>query len=388
MKKGFISKYRFWAGVVILTAVSVILSCLLYSYAQKWLPSLGIDSDNSLYVNYIYNRLNKDVNRFNSADPSDNQRDTIVIIQTDGIVGSDARKNMANLISSICESEPKCLGIDIRFKYSMDSISDALLIKSIYDNRNKIVVAQTVHQNEIVPSILSLDSVSYGMSRLSKVARYDTCLMHKNENHPSFTYQIYKKVKNERLSDIDFNVFKVNYTSRYFTVITAEQFLDSDEESRKEDVGNKVVLMGDLESPLDFHYVPFLIEGQNGLPGVRLHAYALNSLLNPQDSYESMPLWLTIIFCVILSFFFSSIFLFLNNPVNFKIKNINKYKWLYLFIKPLITFFIANIIIFVVCYCFITKPFFVIPDIVLFMIVVLLINTFSDLISYFLFELK
>jgi CHASE2 domain-containing sensor protein len=90
----------------------------------------------------------------------------------------------------------------------------------------------------------------------------------------------------------------ISYPSIEFPVLNYKDILDSPEQFI-DDIQDKVILMGDLNDGSDYHVTPVNV----GTPGVLIHAYIIDTILNSKY-ITSTPVWLSwaIAFLVCLIF--------------------------------------------------------------------------------------
>lgn len=357
---------------IIVAVFSVAVSCLLYYPLGALLPYLGIDNNNSFYINKYYNSINKSLTETKG-------QDIITVINTQHFEESSAREKIADVIEVVCKNNPLAIGVDIRFSSKKDSASDAKLQNAIIRNSDKIVLAQAYRGNTLLPSYINSDSLIYGITNLPDYYSYSPQKIINGKSYPLFSYQVLQ-IANPTL-DIDYTHFIVNYSSMSFNPVNADDLMAASEDLQRFFVDNKVVLIGDTENPKDYHFSPFLIQGQEWTQGIFLHAYAIHSLLDKGNALHTLPRWINFVISFLLCFIFSMLFvLTFDRKTIDKCQFIKRHYPLYSLARP-IFLLVADALIYFFFFNLITKPLGIIPDIVLYMISVLLINTFNDFVS-------
>ena len=351
---------------------AVLAAIILYFPLGRYLPYIGIDRDNSFYLSHYYNEVNKE---YTAAEGED----VITIINTQYLDDETARKDIADVIKAVCALNPKAVGVDIRFPSHKDSASDAYLKAVVRANRDKVVLAQAVHNGELMPSIFAVDSIQYGLTNLPGYAKYDPYMTVGEKRYPLFSYAVADVARPG--GEVNFKRFLVNYSSVLFDSFNAEAFLGSSVDVQRRLIDGKVILIGDIDHAKDYHDTPFLIEGQNYMGGLYLQAYAVYSLVDKDRALKKLPFMLNLLFCCFFCYVFALLFVTLTDEkLISKVKFFSKCPGVFHFICPLLLI-LADFLVFWICHKTLTVKAGLIPDVVLYMIAVLLINTFDDFVS-------
>ena len=354
------------------SSLAVLFALVLYYPLGSLLPYIGVDRNNSFYINKYYSRINK------SKVDAVNQ-EAITVINTQSFNDNDARSSIADLLCAVCKNNPLAVGVDIRFTSRRDSINDEKLINTIRRFSHQIVLAQASHGGEILPSILPEDSLIFGITNLPDYYSFIPFTSVNGISKPLFSYQLSTVAGAEDNQKLDH--FLVNYASRSFNSINATKFLAASVDIQQDLVCGKVVIIGDIDNAKDYHYSPFPIQGDNWSPGVLLHAYATYSLLVRKDSLKTWPLWANFLLCFLLCSIFAYVFVSLFDKLTYgKSALIERHYTIFTLIRPVSLLLIDGAIYFV-CLYLLTLPFGIIPDVVLYMISVLLINFFNDFVT-------
>ena len=354
------------------TLLAVFISIILYYPLNALLPRLGIDNNNSFYIEHYYNYINKSATKTT-------QQKLITVINTQHFDENSARDKIADLIGAICESNPLAVGIDILFSTAKDSVIDSKLKKSIYQHSDKIVLAKARQGNTLLPSIFDNDSLNFGLINLPDYYTYKPQTEVNGEILDYFSYKIFKLTKPNQA--INFKRFIVNYSQISFNSINGTAFLNASKEVQKGFIDGKIVLLGDTNNAKDYHPTPFLIQGQEWNQGIFLHAYAIQSLLDRTTAFRTLSPWLNLCICFFFCYLFtlSFVLLFDDNTIE-KCPFLKKHKPTYLLLCPFFLILLDQLI-FIICFRLLTLPKRIIPDVVLYMISVLLIKTFNDFVT-------
>lgn len=369
-------KYKFLNTFVFKSfAISIfafIFAIILKVVFKSSLSYVGIDTSNLSYLIEHYNTINKDSTGLPAPDDI-----TIISISKNA-----NRDSLAHLIDYVCGNfQPIAVGVDIYFPPSLNgekTDSDSNLIDIVKQNRDIIVLAQVIHGNRIMPSIFDEESYIFGsVNDSNNYVLYSPSY----KSIPLFSYKLSELARNKTASkmNIDNENFIINYSSIEFRTFEDSVFLyKADKETQRGLVDNKIVLIGGLNNFTDYHQTPFFIKGEVWTEGLLLHAYEIYSLIKPQYALKKLPDWGSLFLCWILSLLYSMIFVFLTDEkYPRKIRIIDKHYNYYLFFRPLLLFFTVPSILWII-YMILGNY---IPNVVVFLITIFIINTFNDYVS-------
>ncbi len=356
-----------------IAALTVAFSVVLYYACGKVLSYFGVDTTNLTYLSNYYNWENGDAEKRA-------RQDEIVVLNTQDLDERNYRQEIAELVDSLFRYNPKVVGIDIRFVSPKDSASDAYLKRVVAGHSDRIVLDQASHRDSVFRSIFDGEDVCFGLTNLPRYERYAPFQVIKGKKYPTFSYQVFRKACPDR--EIDFDRFIVNYSSVSFRAFDATAFDDLTPESKRRFFEDKIVLLGETDNDKDYHNTPFKIEGNVWEIGVYLHAYAIYSLISPDRAYRSLhPLW-NILICFVLCFLFSLIYVTITyDRVVSRVGFLRRHPSIAIIARPVLVI-VADLLVLALCYLVFTKPFKIVPDVVFYMVSVLLIKTFSDYLSY------
>lgn len=367
---------------ILVTIMAFAFSCALYLLLGDNLKYIGVDSSNySYFQDYYENRNESELDTIyrNSVN------DSIFILKIDE---STNRGTLADVIEMICNNyQPKVVGIDVLFKQNNDTISNKRLKDVVKKHADKIVLAQLLINdggNDILKeNLFTGDTLRYGIINFNDYFNYTPKYQISNKDYYDFAYEISRMYKHEAKLNIDFNQFVVNYAKTSFEYRDILNFIGATEEMRTSFIKGKIVLIGAMDNHFDNHYAPFLIEGSKWLSGIKFHAYAICSLVDSENqALRRLPILSSanIFIYIILCFLYSLTFVLLNNKdVISKILYRKIDGLLFELIRPLILI-IVTITISLICYSFYTKNNNIVPNLVLFLISIYLINTFNGFI--------
>ncbi len=225
------------------------------------------------------------------------------------IAGVNSRDSIAAIIEKIDSYAPAAIGCDIIFSKAsgVDSLHTNRL-KRIVEGNSKIVVAQRPVLDGL-GRLASVEESIFERSNKGDVTVY-TDGSHSSESViEGRTFVNFSTLVAQTANvEIDYPTkeFAVNYTNRYFPVLSVDEIT-------REDVEGKIVLLGDTEDLRDYidmdfamtdHRYTTLMTTSKRIPGVFLHAYTIASMIN-DDWIIVMPKWISLLFGFIASFFLS-----------------------------------------------------------------------------------
>lgn len=356
---------------LIMSMLAVLFSCVVYCVFGRWLPYIGIDNTNLSYLQEYY----KSVNSTNSNGSTENYytADSIYILDIDDNI---TRDSLAAIIEDVMEYKPKVIGIDILFK--INNSSDTLK-NTIYKHADSIVIAQVVDNDGFFKTNLfdpDEDYLHYGIVNSYDFESYnpktDYYLIN-GKNYYHFAYEI-SKMFNPKLN-IKFGKFIINYTNTKLFNTDVWNFYGDPKDSTELRIKDKIVLIGNSESLFDIHPMPFVIKGDMFLSGIHRHAYAINSLISENVAMKRMPIdtgWNVLLYFV-MSYLYSLLYVYLTDK---KKRFVNRHETAIKLIRPSLLIIVVPILL-LMCYV-LTRYFNIIPNVVLFLITVFIINTFND----------
>jgi len=279
-------KKNIWLNVSVIAVIALILGWVGYKILDvNILSNLAKTDSEADVLNYYYNIKNSKPDEISSCLLDDK----IVIFNLDGM---KSRKEIADVIQEIESANPKTIILDIIFPHNSETNAedDSYLSETI-----------AVYQNIYTAIRISDQTVERSFFAPSP---------NKNEgliNETSW-FQPYEVFNGDTLRYMEYAVTSVggktnvnrliNYSDREFDVLTVDNPIDA------EDIEGQIVIVGDLGDWRDMHDKPFRMNGQWRVPGTRLFAYKLSSVLN-DDWIIRLPQYLSVLIAFVLTFVFA-----------------------------------------------------------------------------------
>ena len=249
----FFNKSHVMLQTLKVTSITFGISVAIYFFISFLLVFLKVDSSNFAFLVSYYNKFN--ISKTNAYTP-----ESILIVNTNNISENLFRKQVADLIDSICSHEPLCVGVDIAFPHPKDSFTDSLLSDVINKNSKRLVLAQSIDGDFLSQTIIDNKdgNLIYGLTNLPSFAKYQQSYEFNGILYPLFSYKIFSCI-NETKKEISDKLL-INYTSLNFNQKAADFFLKDQAPLLKDNLlRGKIVLIGDTKDSRDMHHVPFLI---------------------------------------------------------------------------------------------------------------------------------
>ena len=349
----------------ILSAISFIVAIAISSLLSAIIPFLGINENE--YLTQFYDIRNKQ----NQPILDDT---TTIIVTTDSM----DRAYLAHLIDKLCESEASVVAVDLLFRGNKDSKSDSLLVEVLNRHAQKLVMATAEGENGSMKSFFENDcspELTFGLTNLPD---YFYAATKSDWDRPLLSEATVRKIR----PDLNSERIVINFLNCDFQTISEEQFLS---EPDGIELNGKIILLGGIDDD-DNHKAPFLIEGKHWIKGIKIHAYAVHSLIEEKDAFHKFPWYGDISLCALLTVLFSLLYVRYVYWIH-AVKNSISEKWgkLIFLTKPFAVL-LAEILCYLLCYCILTSLFQITPNVLLYMISILLISGFSDAIDEFITE--
>lgn len=301
-----------WLDVMIITILTVIISANINF--MKFTPSLiyqGESSGDAFTTDLFFRISNRTQAIYVEPD--------ITLIDIDSIKG---RVELAKLLSSVLGMNPKAIGFDVFFNNYLNSYEDSSFVELINslqkDPRCIYANAYDTTSNSSLPDVshsffLSAeDSLIEGFVNFVYDEKYMNVreyLVEKNTKEgrqQSLTYRMLTSQNNGQTC-IDSGLHYIDYRLTSFN----ELKIDSIDSSLVE---GKWVLIGSLSRNKDNFNTPIGM-----MPGLKIHAYTLKSLLSKSHIRSANKVWDWIVLSIIC--FLSSVGLVYADYIVFKKKN-------------------------------------------------------------------
>ncbi len=280
-----------------ITALAYLLSQLLISPYTASLSALFSSNDKTdfkvsdLFMQVADNR------------PVRVMEDNLVMVD----VGRSGREEIADILFTLAECEPRLVGLDINFEYPGDN--DSILIEALSalpslvlplglnQDGDKFVISERPFFYESYPQF------RYGAINFPTSAEGETVrefpiqfALENGDTLPSLVVAMAETVAPQRIRQLRESGDEtriISYHSKELKTIPFEEIIDHAEEFK-----DKVVLVGTTSETSDIHSIPL----RRGVSGLEIHAYALSTLLQGEN-LKKMPQAVDTVVAILLCFF-------------------------------------------------------------------------------------
>ena len=231
----------------------------------------------------------------------------IIVMPIDGC----SRQDVTTALEILSDMNPKAIGLDVIFPYYADG--DEMLLEAIMSNGN-IVMASCPTPHTYFESILREEGVTFGSVVFDVETRHDIvrsfkpAVYSKTDTIWSFELQLARMVGADvaRFHPYDEQAY-ILYSNIVIDTLNCKELIatDADLATIAERVQDKIVLIGDITSTTDFYRTPVDAD----MPGLMIHAYALDTLLHGHTISVS-PKWFNWLIACIVCAVFSFLLLF------------------------------------------------------------------------------
>lgn len=230
-------------------------------------------------------------------------------------IDDSSREEVIDVINIISEYEPAAIGLDIFFQ--VPEADNSLLLSALTDNPN-IVCASKFERDETGDTFHHIQQsffedeidVTYGYVNLNASSCRDVIrdfvpfvITNNGDTLLSLPAQLAKLCapnKYRKLLRRGNDVETITFENIEYPIIPIQDVLSGG--ASESQLKNKIVLIGDLHDQNDFHLSPL----HEPIPGIMLHAYALQTILSG-NYIDSTPQWLNwliaILLCVLFTIF-------------------------------------------------------------------------------------
>lgn len=215
-------------------------------------------------------------------------------------IGYAKREEIAKIIRNIRLHEPAVIGLDVLFQPALDSLKDSELLQTINETVN-LVLPYNVDQSFLDKP----DSVSTGyidfLGNNGIIRNFVFSTRDSINNHPRFCFSSQVvRLYNEHLFTRELDLYRetikrINYFPLEFEKIGLSQLEQAGDSLNFRD---KIVLIGALTED-DLHLTPM---GEK-MPGLKIHAYTLATLLNNNPIENLNNAWINCILFLICVLF-------------------------------------------------------------------------------------
>lgn len=257
------------------------------------------------------------------------------------IADCDSREEIAQIIKTINQAEPKALAVDIIFGKSAatSSYEDSVLVDALRESPNLILARRIIPGKDscsIERSFFSDDitckegDVNFN---LGIVRSFSDSVSFDGNSSPSFV----SLIAEEAGLKVPSGEQLINYSPIDIITVKPESL------ASPEILKGQIVLLGDCGDLRDFHDIPVLIDGIPYAAGVNIIAQCIYTL-QPNKRYYTCPEWLAILIGFMLTYLFCT---FISAPLyrNDKYKGlwISIWQWAVLILLLFITFFLFRV---------------------------------------------
>lgn len=298
MKRVKRSTITFW-----IHSVGITLLALLLSRFVVWISTFSFSSMiNADEETVMLDMYNASLNR-----RAIKQQTNVVIVGTDDL----SRYEVGDLISLIDSCGPAAIGVDIFFPSPQDK--DSVLFEQI-EMCSNIVLASRVHYHRKTGTftkgegsyfedslLVRFAPANFTTSTTRDVVRYYTPFFPvEGDTILSFPMAVATELRHfpNHMSE-GFQV--IDYPSKQIDILSGESLLKS--ETDRSLLTNKIVLLGDVNDENDTYLSPI----EENVPGVLIHAYAINTILSTKQPITSSKDWFNWLVAIVLCFVFAMV---------------------------------------------------------------------------------
>ena len=248
------------------------------------------------------------------------------------------RAGIARLLDTLYSLRPAIIGLDLFFPESSEVSrdEDQMLQDAVSRCKDRLVVAAWNYQDDdsLRHSFFTIPAgVDYGTANSQSFYGFSKSDRYEN-NEKEVDKLVVKMARKSGLliSDKELEGGIVNYSNKNLIIYNSPEFLT------EESIRDKVVLVGDFNETRDIAQLPFFIEGKTSLPGTKVAAYQLNSILSPGCMIRRAGLGRTIFWNLLFLLVYSAIFVYLSIWEDELIDDgkTKRADWLLLLFKPII----------------------------------------------------
>lgn len=357
------------AATLITLPLTLIIQVFLSSMCENSLLAELISNVNEeWYMNTFFSSKN--------SSPSDLPDTTNYIIDIKDSYSS--RENIAEVIWAVSAQKPRLICLDMIFPNGQsydEKMSQHLLdtISLVRQTTPIVVASYQGNESEVCHSYFT-DSLNleYGLSDILGFQRFT----------PSINAHLRISAKVAQMAGVNINLLPQDLVINYKEKVIGQQpIYEREDLNHLSDLKGKIVLIGQRNSPDDMHSTPFIIDQHYQMPGTDIVAYEISSLLADSSS-PNYGLFRPYTFCNTAQnlLFFMLMSLLLNLCYHF-IRILMKNHQIWLQWVKFILIILAEYLIIKTCFL-ITDWLFIIPNIVLFMLSVLLVEPIYETTYY------
>ena len=227
----------------------------------------------------------------------------ITIMPIDGC----SRQDVTTALEILSDLETKAIGLDVTFPFYADG--DEMLVEAIMSNGN-LVMATCPSPASYFEPILKEEGVTFGSVVLDADTRYDIVRSFVPAQYEQADTTWSFEIQLARMAGANVAKFYpyekpayILYSNLMMDTVSCKELIapDADLAGLADRLNGQIVLMGDIDNPMDMFRTPVDAD----MPGVLIHAYALDTLLRGNIVSVS-PKWLNwltaFVVCVLFAF--------------------------------------------------------------------------------------
>lgn len=284
----YIFHFDHWIVASLAVMLTFVLAAIFMALGLKN-PYLKSVSNNSLTETFY---------KYSTAEEDVAISDNVVVVD---IGARSNRSHVADLLAQIDSLQPLAVGVDAIFPKPANEVSDSRLKKVLLGMKEKVVLAQMTDEDGNRIKSFFVDSL--GLRSGSIMLDVDDATIHTFSAMDSGDstmvailndmWNVHYGIANPLVLTDEPITIDYNYD---FEVITSDSLADYADQ-----IEGRIVLLGQVTSGTDNFRVP---SNRGYMPGVEIHAAALETL-HSTDSYPfHIPLWVNVLLAFILCYLF------------------------------------------------------------------------------------
>ncbi|NDV47512.1 CHASE2 domain-containing protein [Paludibacter sp. 221] len=281
------SDTKIWLYTSLATVLATVFCYVFYIILDvNVLDYLSKQNNEADVVNYYYkiqNRKSNDGAYTAFYDPE------IVILDLEG---TKSRVDIADAIKRVSDLLPRAIILDVIFPENSTTLqADDDYLKKTIASASNLYTAVRIDGNKLEKSFFQDETgVQYGLA--NKVSHYKPYEIFGKDTLYYLPFAVIKEQKKENRNLL------INYSDKAFDIYPIAETLTP------EDIGNRIVLIGDLQDLRDKYDMPFSIGGERRVSGTTLLAYNLSTALHHSWIVQA-PRWIGFLLALCVCFGFT-----------------------------------------------------------------------------------
>lgn len=287
------NKDGFWFRWRLTSVLALLAGIILVYFIGGWISERMVGEPFS-YLEHYYNFFNYTADKKGQYPPC---KEIVIVDAYDNSIGS--RSGMAKVLTRLSGMNPAVVGMDILFPNTHESTmeADSELAAASALLKDKLIMGCRRHGRDSLEHSFFTQSSHLPFATVNALSffGFTPCDSVSDKSVDKLAYAMAKRY----LPDISTDNLIINYESLSFRELShLDQIVPSV-------IDGKIVLIGDCNDSKDEVDLPFLIEGKSSLPGVKVNAYHLASLINPEHALKPIPAGYSFLTSIILVLFFT-----------------------------------------------------------------------------------